>query len=74
MDEYAPKFFLNSLRTFYQRFFRHQFKRTAAPDGPQLFTVGLDARSGWGMPADAKPDLWLAELDKIENTLQIREQ
>ena len=73
-DEYAPKFILNSLRTFYQRFFRHQFKRTAAPDGPQLFTVGLDARSGWGMPADAKPDLWLAELDKIENTLQIREQ
>lgn len=73
-DEYAPQFILNSLRTFYQRFFRHQFKRTAAPDGPQLFTVGLDARSGWGMPADAKPDLWLAELDKIENTLQVREQ
>ena len=67
--EYEPIFILSCLKTFYQRFFRHQFKRTAAPDGPQLFTLGLDARQGWRMPADARADLWLNELDKIEQTL-----
>ncbi len=67
--EYEPIFILSCLKTFYQRFFRHQFKRTAAPDGPQLFTPGLDAKQGWRMPADARADLWLNELDKIEQTL-----
>lgn len=67
--EYEPKFILSCLKTFYQRFFRHQFKRTAAPDGPQLFALGLDAKQGWRMPADARADLWLNELDKIEQTL-----
>jgi NAD+ synthase (glutamine-hydrolysing) len=68
--EYEPEFILKTLQTFYQRFFRHQFKRAAAPDGPRIFGLSLSARSGWRMPADASPALWLEQLDKIEKTLQ----
>ena len=68
--EYEPDFILKTLRTFYQRFFRHQFKRTAAPDGPRIFSLSLSPRSGWRMPADASPSLWLQQLDQLESTLQ----
>jgi len=68
--EYEPEFILKTLQTFYQRFFRHQFKRAAAPDGPRIFGLSLSARSGWRMPADASPALWLEQLDQIEKTLQ----
>ncbi len=68
--EYEPDFILKTLRTFYQRFFRHQFKRTAAPDGPRIFSLSLSPRSGWRMPADASPVLWLQQLDQLERTLQ----
>ncbi|MDD2522745.1 MAG: NAD(+) synthase [Anaerolineaceae bacterium] len=69
--EYEPGFILQTLKTFYQRFFRHQFKRTASPDGPRLFSLALSPRSGWRMPADASPSLWLEQLHQIENTLRI---
>lgn len=69
-DEYEPEFILNCLRVFYQRFFRNQFKRIAAPDAPQLFSLGLEACQGWCMPADASPNLWLAQLDEIKNSLR----
>ena len=71
--EYEPAFILQVLRTFYQRFFRHQFKRTAAPDGPRLFSLGISAPSGWRMPADASPALWLEQLNQIENVLKTGE-
>lgn len=68
--EYEPGFILKTLQTFYQRFFQHQFKRTAAPDGPRIFNLSLSARSGWRMSADASPALWLEQLQQIEKTLQ----
>lgn len=72
-DQYEPAFILRVLRTFYQRFFRHQFKRTAAPDGPRLFSLGISARTGWRMPADASANLWLEQLDQIGNGLKKEE-
>ena len=68
-SEYEKDFILKTLQSFYQRFFRHQFKRTASPDGPRLFSLGLSPRTGWCMPADASPNLWLAELTEIEKEL-----
>lgn len=68
--EYEPEYILKTLQTFYQRFFRHQFKRTAAPDGPRIFSLNLSARAGWRMPADASPSLWLHQLDQIQKTMQ----
>ncbi len=72
-SEYEPKFILKTLQTFYQRFFRHQFKRTAAPDGPRLFSLSLSSHSGWRMPADASPALWLEQIDQLEKALQTDE-
>ena len=71
--EFEPGFILKTLQTFYQRFFRHQFKRTASPDGPRLFSLSLSAGSGWRMPADASPALWLEQLEQIEQSLQTNE-
>jgi len=72
-SEYEKVFILKTLQTFYQRFFRHQFKRTASPDGPRLFSLSLSSRTGWRMPADASPNLWLAELAEVEKELTAEE-
>jgi len=72
-SDYEKEFILKTLQTFYQRFFRHQFKRTASPDGPRLFSLSLSPRTGWRMPADASPNLWLADLAEIEKGLTAEE-
>ena len=48
-----------TLRTFYQRFFSQQFKRSCVPDGPKVGTVSLSPRGDWRMPSDADPIIWL---------------
>jgi len=68
--DYEPGYILKTLQIFHQRFFRHQFKRTAAPDGPRIFSLSLSARTGWRMPADASSSLWLHQLDQIQKTIQ----
>ncbi len=64
-DVYLPEEILRVLRTFYQRFFANQFKRSAMPDGPKVGTVALSPRGDWRMPSDASPALWLAECDAL---------
>ena len=56
---------LGWLRTFYRRFFSQQFKRSAMPDGVQIFDFGLSPRGGLAMPSDAAARLWLEELEEI---------
>jgi len=51
------------LRTFIERFFSQQFKRSALPDGPKVGSVSLSPRGDWRMPSDASPDAWLRELE-----------
>jgi NAD+ synthase (glutamine-hydrolysing) len=48
-----------TLRTFIERFFRNQFKRSCLPDGPKVGTVSLSPRGDWRMPSDADPAAWL---------------
>ena len=48
-----------TMRTFYERFFSQQYKRSCLPDGPKVGTVSLSPRGDWRMPSDAEPDLWL---------------
>lgn len=48
-----------TMRTFYTRFFRNQFKRSCVPDGPKVGTVSLSPRGDWRMPSDADPAEWL---------------
>ncbi|MCA9539117.1 MAG: NAD(+) synthase [Myxococcales bacterium] len=54
------------LRTFLQRFFWSQFKRSCATDGPKVGTVALSPRGDWRMPSDAHVDAWLAAVDAWE--------
>jgi len=52
------------LRVFLSRFFTSQFKRTAMPNGPKISSGGsLSPRGDWRAPSDARPGLWLAELE-----------
>jgi NAD+ synthase (glutamine-hydrolysing) len=51
------------LKVFYQRFFAHQFKRNALPDGPKIGSVSLSPRGDWRMPSDAEISCWLRELE-----------
>ena len=65
-DDYTPVQILTTLKTFYQRFFSQQFKRSASPDGPQLLEISLSPRAGWRMPSDASSALWFEVVEKIE--------
>lgn len=57
------------LRTFYWRFFSQQFKRSCLPDGPKVGTLSLSPRGDWRMPSDASVNMWLKEMDEIEEEL-----
>ena len=57
------------LKTFYRRFFTQQFKRSCLPDGVGVGSVGLSPRTGFRMPSDASMNVWMKELDKLEETI-----
>jgi NAD+ synthase (glutamine-hydrolysing) len=52
------------LEVFIRRFFAHQFKRSALPNGPKVSNGGtMSPRGDWRMPSDASAATWLAELE-----------
>ena len=53
------------LKSFIERFFANQFKRTCLPEGPKVGSVSLSPRGDWRMPSDADPALWLEDLDEM---------
>ncbi len=61
--EYSAEEVRQTLRTFFQRFFQNQFKRSCMPDGPKVGSVSLSPRGDWRMPSDAEASLWLSQLD-----------
>lgn len=64
-DEYSEEVIVKTLKTFYERFFKNQFKRSAAPDGPQIIGFSLSPRSGFRMPSDVSAKIWLEEINLI---------
>ena len=60
---YDPAQIKTCLRTFIERFFASQFKRSCIPDGPKVGTVALSPRGDWRMPSDASASEWLKQLD-----------
>src|SRR5258708_3693762 len=54
------------LGVFLSRFFRHQFKRSVAPNAPKVGSGGsLSPRGDWRAPSRGNADAWLAELAKV---------
>jgi NAD+ synthase (glutamine-hydrolysing) len=58
-QSYPRSLIERTLRTFFSRFFRQQYKRSCVPDGPKVGTVSLSPRGDWRMPSDADPSEWL---------------
>ena len=53
------------LKSFIERFFANQFKRTCLPEGPKVGSVSLSPRGDWRMPSDAQAKLWLEDLESM---------
>jgi NAD+ synthase (glutamine-hydrolysing) len=53
------------LKSFIERFFANQFKRTCLPEGPKVGSVSLSPRGDWRMPSDAEAKLWLEDLEAM---------
>ena len=66
---FTPKEIIKWMHIFYKRLITQQFKRSAMPDGPSVFSIDLSPRGGWVTPSDASPELWLDALAKIDLTL-----
>ena len=58
------------LRSFIERFFANQFKRTCFPEGPKIGSVSLSPRGDWRMPSDARVKLWLEDLEAMYHKLR----
>ncbi|MDW5300335.1 MAG: NAD(+) synthase [Sedimentibacter sp.] len=58
---------LETLKKFYKRFFTQQFKRSCMPDGVKVGSVSLSPRGDWRMPSDASYEIWLNNLNGMEN-------
>lgn len=56
---------LKWLKTFYQRFFTQQFKRSCLPDGPKVGSVAVSPRGDLRMPSDAQARIWLDDVEQI---------
>ena len=63
--EYDDETIYKWLRTFCQRFFAQQFKRSCLPDGPKVGTVALSPRGDWRMPSDACVASWMRDLEQV---------
>ncbi|MFC1952267.1 NAD(+) synthase [Chloroflexota bacterium] len=53
------------LRSFIERFFANQFKRTCLPEGPKIGSVSMSPRGDWRMPSDAEAKLWLEDMEAV---------
>jgi len=63
---YSDEVILKWLKSFYERFFMHQFKCSCLPDGPKVGSVCLSPRGDLRMPSDAYAKLWLKEIELLK--------
>lgn len=68
-DVYTNKTILKYLKIFYKRFFAAQFKRSCSYDAPKLLDFSLSPRVGFLMPSDAVVQLWIREIERLENEI-----
>jgi len=58
------------LKSFIERFFANQFKRTCLPEGPKIGSVSLSPRGDWRMPSEAEAKLWLEDIEVMYKKLR----
>lgn len=63
---YSTEDILKWLKVFYKRFFSQQYKRSCLPDGPRISDISVSPRGNLMMPSDGKADLWLEQLERID--------
>jgi NAD+ synthase (glutamine-hydrolysing) len=66
---YTPVELNKWFKSFLNRFFANQFKRTCIPEGPKIASVSLSPRGDWRMPSDAEAKLWLEDLEAMYKKL-----
>jgi NAD+ synthase (glutamine-hydrolysing) len=68
---YELKVLKDTLRIFLSRFFKNsQFKRTCVPNAPKVGNGGsLSPRGDWRAPSDSESEVWIADLDRVPDTL-----
>ncbi len=73
-DRFEGKYSLDDIyrwiRSFIQRFFSNQFKRTCLPEGPKVGSVSLSPRGDWRMPSEAEAKLWLDDIEEMYSKLK----
>ena len=62
---YDKDVILKWLKTFYNRFFTQQFKRSCLPDGPKVGSVAVSPRGDLRMPSDACATMWLKQVEEL---------
>jgi NAD+ synthase (glutamine-hydrolysing) len=62
-ESHSPAALKRYLRTFLERFFAAQFKRSTLPDGPKVGSVSLSPRGDFRMPSDSRAGAWLEQID-----------
>lgn len=72
--QYEEAFIYRFLRSFLWRFFTQQFKRSCVPDGPKVGSVALSPRGDWHMPSDARPDVFIHDLEKAHQRYLAKEK
>jgi len=63
--QYTLDDLLRWLKSFIDRFFANQFKRTCFPEGPKIGSVSLSPRGDWRMPSNAEAKLWLEDPEAM---------
>lgn len=52
VDDFDKQEILDTVHSFFKRFFKNQFKRNNGTEGPKIGTVSLSPRGDWRMPSD----------------------
>nr|WP_315103898.1 NAD(+) synthase [uncultured Catonella sp.] len=58
IGDYTEEEILKWQKSFYNRFFGQQYKRSCMPDGPKVGSISLSPRGDFRMPSDATGNLW----------------
>lgn len=64
-DEFDHDTLKKWLRSYCRRLFSQQFKRSCLQDGPTLCGFSFSPRTGFLMPSDGSPDLYLSMVDSL---------